>query len=336
MSYLPGESVNLGIGGESQAARGTPVAPSIWLPGRTPTGIRAIVEKVLLRETRASGVMSHASDIVQKRAEGDLEFNLRVNSIGWIFQSLFGSSASVAKSGGNSAVYDHTFSVLLNNPQHPSLTLALRQPNIQDYEYAMAVVNSLEIRTPLNDRVNATANFIAKSEVEHSAYTISFSETADRYFRNSDVTIKIANDVTGLDAASALDAKEFALSINNNARPNQVIGSNTPADVIALLMEIGGSLMLDYTAKTYHDIFTAGTYKAMRIEMTRSDVTIGASANPKVVIDLPKVSFEDLSPDRPLDDIVTENISFTAHYDSTTSKAISAVVSNLLTTYTVA
>ncbi len=74
----------------------------------------------------------------------------------------------------------------------------------------------------------------------------------------------------------------------------------------------------------------------MRIEMTRSDVTIGASANPKLVIDLPKVSFEGLEPDRPLDDVVSENVSFNAHYDSTTAKAITATLSNTVVSYTVA
>ena len=114
------------------------------------------------------------------------------------------------------------------------------------------------------------------------------------------------------------------------------IGSLTAVDVLALLMEIGGSMTLDYQGATYHDLFTAGTYKAMRIEMTRSDVTIGSSSNPKLQIDLSKVSFEDLTPDRPLDDTVKENISFLAHYDVATAKAISVVLTNLITTYTVA
>lgn len=336
MPYLLGESVNLGVGGESAAARGTGVTPSIWIPARTPSGIRVVQDKTLLRETRASGVMSYASEVVEKRAEGDLEFNLRVNSIGWILQSLFGSSASVAKSAPNASVYDHTFSVLINSPQHPTLTLGLRQPGIQDYEYPMATVNSLEIRTPVNDLVNATAGFIAKTENEHSAYTVSFSDTVDRYFRNQDVTIKLAANVAALSGASALGVKEFSLSVNNNARPNRNVGSSTPSDILALLMEITGSMTLDYTAKTNHDAFIAGTYQAMSITFTRSDVTIGSSANPTLVITLPKVSFEDLTPDRPLDDIATENIGFTAHYDSTAAYAIQAVLSNTLTTYTVA
>jgi Phage tail tube protein len=334
MPYVLGESVNLGVGGESGAARGTPVNPTDWIPARTPTGIRVVIEKTLIRESRSSGVMSSASEITQKRAEGDLEFNLRSETIGWILRSLFGFSASVAKSAPNASVYDHTFSVLLNNPQHPSLTLALRQPNVQDYEYPLAVVNSLEIRTPVNDLVNATAGFIAKGENEHAAYTQSFANS-DAYFRNQDIVIKIASTVAGLDAASPLSLKEFSLSINNNARPNQVIGSNNPNDVLALLMEITGSFKLDYLAKTYHDYFVNGTYFAMRIELTRADITLGSSANPKLVIDLPKVSVEGYEPDRPLDDIVMDGVNFTAHYDTTSAKAITAVLTNTKQTYTV-
>lgn len=335
MPYLLGENVNLGIGGESAAARGTPVAPSVWVPGRTPAGIRAVVEKTQLRETLGAGVRGQGSVITQKRAEGDLEFNLRVNSIGWMLKSLLGGSASVSKGGANAAVYDHTLTIQTGNPQYPTLTLALAQLGQQDYEYAGAVVNSLEIRTPVDDLVNATAGFIARGETAHADYTPAFS-SADHYFRQQDVTIKLATTAAGLDGASALSVKDFSLSINNNARPDMNIGSLSPADVIALLLEIGGSITFDRMGETYHDIFTAGDYRAMRIEMTRSDVTLGASANPKIQIDLPKVSFESLDPDRPLDDVVKENIGFMSHYDTTTSKAISVVVTNLLTTYSVA
>lgn len=335
MAYLLGESVNVGVGGESAAARGTGVTPSIWIPGRTPSGIRPVLEKVLVRETRGSGIMTSGSEIVQSRAEGDLEFNLRVNSLGWILQSLLGSSAPVTQGGANAAVFDHTFSVLLNNPQHPTLTLGLGVPNFQDFEYKGATVNSLEIRTPVDDLVNATCGFIARSEATHADYTTSFT-TGDVYFRQQDVSIKLANDTTGLAGATAIKLKELSLSIQNNARPDMNIGSLSPNDVFAMLMEIGGSFKIDFQNQTYHDLFLAGTAQALQITMTRSDVTIGASANPKIVITLPKVTFEDLTPDRPLDDVVKEDIKFTAHYDVTTAKAITVVLSNLLTTYVVA
>jgi len=330
-----GESVNLGIGGESAAARGTAVTPSIWVPARTPTGIRPVLEKTLLRETRGSGIMSTGSEIVATRAEGDLEFNLRLNTIGWILQSLLGSSTPVAKSAPNAAVYDHTFAVLLNNPQHPTLTLGLGVPNFQDYVYNNAVVNSLELSAPQDDLVTAKVGFIAKSEATHADYTVSFS-SADSYFRQQDITIKLASDTSGLAGATAVKLKELNLSISNNSRPDMNIGSLSPNDVLAMLMEITGSMKIDYTGTTYHDLFTAGTAYAMSITMTRSDLTIGSSANPSLVITLPRITFEDLTPDRPLDDVVKEDIKFVAHYDATAAKAISAVLTNLITTYNVA
>lgn len=279
--------------------------------------------------------MSSGSEITQKRAEGDLEFNIRAESIGWILLSLFGSVSSVAKADGNSSVYDHTFSVN-PNPQHLSLTLALRQPNIQDYEYALGTVGSLEINTPVDDLVNATASFIAKSEAEHAPYTVSFNETNDPVFRGQDVTIKITSNVAGLDAATAIPVKEFSLPLNNNARPNQVLGSITPNDVLSLLGEFSGTLKLDYTGKTYHDYFVNGTAFAMRVEFTRTDITFGASANPKLSFEFPKVTIENWNPDRPLDDIVMEELEFTAHYDTATAKAITPILTNLKSSYVVA
>ena len=335
MAYILGENVNLGIGGESAAARGTAVAPSIWVPGRTPTGIRSVIEKALLRETTGSGVQSQGSEIVGKRIEGDLEFNVKSQSLGWILRSLLGSSSSVAKTGGNTAVYDHTFSLLTGNPQHPTLTLGLAQLGAQHYAYNGCVVSSLELRTPLNDLVNATASFVGRNETAVANYTVAFANT-DVSFRQQDIVIKFATTVAGLDAASSISLKDLSLSINSNARPDMNIGSLTATDVISLLMEITGSFSIDYQGTTYRDLYNAGTYRAMRIEMTRSDVIIGASANPKLVIDLPKVSFESLDPDRPLDDTVKENIGFTAHYDSTTAKAITATLTNTITTYAVA
>lgn len=332
MPYLLGENVNLGLGGESAAARGTGVAPSIWVPGRTPTGIRPVVEKTMLKETTGSGVGSQGAEVTGKRIEGDLEFNVRSNSIGWMFQSLLGASASVAKAAPNASVYDHTFSILTGNPQHPTLTLALAQLGQQHYQYLGAMVNSLDIRIAMNDLVNATVGFVGRNEVAVSNYTVGFN-TSDVPFRQQDVSIKLAANLAGLAAATPISLKDFGLTINNNARPDMNIGSLTPADVIAMMIEIGGSMKLDYKDSTYHDLFVAGTYRAMRIEMTRSDVIIGSSANPKIQIDLPKVSFEDLSPDRPLDDIVSEGIKFNAHYDSVTAKAITAIVTNTLTTF---
>jgi len=329
MSLLRGEDLNLGIGMEDPASRGTLVTPQGWIPARTPTGINVEVVKALIKETKASGVSSQGSEIVQRKASGDLEFNLRSELIGYILKSLLGDCDTQSVYG---SVNSHTFTVLPNDPQFPSLSLGLSQPGQQDYGYNGVVVNSLEIRTPVDDLVNATVEFMARDESEESNYTPSFQDT-DYLFRPYNVEIKLAANIAGLGAANAINMKEFSLAIKNNGRPQQNIGSITPTDIIANLMEITGNLVIDYEGDTYHDYYKDGDYKAMQITLTRPDIDLEGGYSPSIIIQLAKVSFESSSPDRPIDDIVRDNLNFTAHYSDSDEEAINIVVQNTIADY---
>lgn len=321
-----GEDIVVGVGVEE--TRGTPAAPQIYVPARSPSGIQPALEKTIIKETRGTKIASNASEITQSRAEGDLEFNVRVESVGFILKSLLGSAESAAK-GGESGVYEHTFGTLLNDPEHPSLTLSLSQPANQDYQYPLALASSIEMKVTPDDLINAVVNFIAKKEQEKSGAKFSPAFVSrDYYFRHQDVEIKIADTVDDLAAADPLSTKEFSLSIANGARVDQNISEFNPGNVLGLVLEPKGSFVGNLADKSLHDIFVAGTYKAMQITLERSDVTIGSASHPTIVITLPKVSFEKWDADRPIDDIVTEKIEFTAHYDEDEAKAIEIVVTN--------
>jgi hypothetical protein len=327
MTFLRGDDINLGFGSES--TRGTLVSITDWIRGRTPSGINVEVIKTPIKETKASGIATQGSEVVQRRASGDLEFNVRVRTIGYVLKSLLGKVTSAVK---ETTAYNHTFAIKPNDPQFPTLSAGLSQKGQQDYGYNGAVISSLEIRTPTDDVVNATINMIARDETEQSDYTPAYA-TDDYLFRPQDVTIKIASTKSGLDAASALSLKEFALTIANNAQPNQVISAVTPNDILAGLIEISGSFAIDYEGDTYHDYVKDGTTKALRIEMERTDKTIGASSTPKLRFDFANVTFESNAPDRPLDDIARDVLSFTAHYDDTEGEAVEVVLTNEKTSY---
>ena len=329
MSLLKGEDLNLGVGMEDPASRGTLVTPQGWIPARTPTGINVEVIKALIKETKASGIMSQGSEVVQRKASGSLEFNLRSELIGYILKSLIGKCTTAPVYG---SVNSHTFEILANNPQFPSLSLGLSQPGQQDYGYNGALVKSLEIRTPVDDLVNATIEFEARDEAEASDYTPAFVDT-DYLFRPYDVEIKLAANIAGLSGANAINMKEFSLAIKNNGRAQQNIGTITPTDLIANLLEIDGSMMIDYEGDTYHDYFKDGTYRAMQITLTRSDIDLEGGYNPSIIIQLAKVSFESSNPDRPIDDIVRDSLNFIAHYSDDDSEAINIVVQNTIEDY---
>lgn len=322
----------MGVGLEE--TRGTGVAPQAWIPGRTPTGVVPVVEKVPLKETRGSKIASHSAEIVQKRAEGDLEFNVRAQSIGYILASLLGSVSSQAKSAPNAAVYDHTFSVLPNDPEHPSLSLALSQPNGQDYRYMLALVSALSIELTPDDLVRATASFIAKGEEEPGggAYDPEFP-SADAFFRHQDITIKMADNVAGLAGASAFKVKSMKIDIPNGARVDQNVSELNPGNVYATTFDPKVSFELDYQDEDLHDAYTGGEYFALQITMERSDITIGSNQHPKLVFTFPRCSISKWTPNRPIEDIVRESIEAMVHYSDSDAKAISVVLSNLITAY---
>lgn len=329
MAYLFGEQIQLGIGSES--TRGTPVAPAAWIPARSPAGITAVVDKVQIKETRGTGIASQGAEIVQTRAEGELEFNVRNASIGYILKSLLGGVGSVTALGATT----HTFTRQIAGPQNPALTLALAQTGYQHYQYPLAVVTGLELRTPIDDLVNATATFVAVGENAVSNYTPAFAAT-DFPFRHHDVTIKVATNVAGLGAAPALCLKEFSLNIANNSKPKQCIGTSAPTDIFSLMTEITGNFMLDYDGPAaFYNLFKANTPRAVRITMERDDLAVlGTSAlYPKIEIDLPSVTFDSYNPERPLDDIVGESIDFTAHYSTADTSAITVRIQNTIANY---
>jgi hypothetical protein len=332
MPLLRGEQLNIGIGIEDPLARGVFTGPDAFIPGRSPSGITVEVVKTLLKETRASGVASRGSVVVARKASGNLEFNLRSQTIGYLLKSLFGKINSQAVAGSASAK-DHTFTIEKYNPQFPTLSIALAAGNEQHYGYRNAMVKSLELKTPVDDLVNATVEFLASDEAAQSDFVLAFADE-DYIFRPQDVQIKIAADVAGLAAAPAIGVKEFSYKQDNNTKPQVNIGDITPKDQLAGITDITGSLTIDYENTVYHDIYKGGTYKAFQITITRSDIALDAQNNhPTLTLTLPRVTFEKYSPDRPLDDIVRDKFDFTVHFDETADEAVVAVLRNNIPSY---
>ncbi len=329
MTKVLGEQIMLGVGPET--TRGTPVAPTIWIPGVSPATMGPRVEKVDVRETRNTRLGSQGAEIITRFGGGELEYYIRNKSFGYILRSHYGSMTSGTKAG-DVTVYQHTASILLNSIQHPSLTIALAIPGSQHYQYALSIAKTININIE-RDLVKATTEFKSISQAEIANYTPTYGSD-DYYFRHQDVTIKLATDLAGLTAAIAFKVKSLSFSSDNGAEENLNVGALAPDDILAKNFEIGGDFNVDFEDKTYHDLFYNNTYKAMRITILNNDVTIGSTSRPKIEIDLAKVSFSTYDNDRPIDDILKDTIGYKAHFSIADSKAITVLLENMKTNYT--
>jgi hypothetical protein len=280
-----------------------------------------------------SGMDSQSSVIGKRMSEGDLEFNVRNGTFGYLLLSLLGKVSTSVNADTSTEVYDHVFSLENSTPEHPTLSLALSQgANFQDYGYPLALVSSLEINVSPSDVVNATASFIAGDESAETEFTPSYA-SSDHLFNHSHCKVYFASTLTGLDAANATSFKELSLPLTNNARDNQNAGELSPSNMFAQLAEITGSITVDYEDETQRDAFFDNDFQAMRVELINTGETIGAAANPSITFDFPKVSFNTRNMNRNIDDVVQEELEIKAHYDETESTGISATIINEVTSY---
>lgn len=325
MTKAIGRLVNLGIGKES--SRGTPVAPTYWL-FKSDLNYQEKFEQAV--EDSSVGVIADAIDaqITKRWAEGSFAGDIKDKSIGLILLSLFGSVNSALHSG-ESIVYDHTFS-LGNSAQHPSLTLGIDDP-WQDYQFALAMIESLEIKYERGKFVAFTANFKSK---KGATATLTATYTVENSFRPQDLTFKIADNLSGLGSASAITIKSATIKFEKNLEIDDVLGSVDPADFLNKQFVCTGTIEAVFEDEaTFKTIALGSTAKALRFDIKNTSVTIGSASNPELQIDLAKVKFSEITRATPIGDLVKQTLGFKAFYSLSDSKMFSVILTNLAVSY---
>lgn len=322
-----GESIALGVAVE--AVRGTFAEPQDFIRLREPAGLQTITDTVDIKEATGSGVDTQGQEIIKSKVEGPLSFNLRFRTIGYLLKSLLGSLNS-ANEAGETVVYRHTIT-LDPDVLQPALSMALAKGDLDHKAVNGAVVSTLSLNFPLEDVINGEATIMGRSEAAHANFTPAFADDdflAPRHY----MTIKIAANVAGLGAATAIPITGASLSLDRQTREKMVISSLSPADFIARLLNITGSFTWEKSADTYRDLAVANTPRALQIDVINTAQDIGVGSNPGITIVLPNVTFKQAET-RPLDDVVTEQIDFKAHYDEAEAKAITISLVNEKATY---
>jgi hypothetical protein len=264
--------------------------------------------------------------VIGEYAEGDFEGEVRDQSFGLLLLALYGS---VSPSGPTDSAYTHTFTVD-NTAQHDSLALKVGDPN-QTILFKLAMLNSLTVNYTLDEVVNFSANFMSKRSATSSG-TITY--TAENKFHRKYMSARVAAVTGDLAAASDLSVKSITLNFNKNLMRDNVLRTASPEDILNQTMTIDGEIVLNYEDQTWKNYMLNATTRALRVRVTNTDATIGAgSTNPYLDFQFDAVDFFDWEPDRGLDDIVTQTVSFRANYDLTNSSQSQAVLVNSVVSY---
>lgn len=330
MTLVRGEEYAIGVGVES--TRGTAVAPQDWVRSREPGTIEEVVEKVDIKETGGTGVATRGQVVTMRKVEGDLPLNLRFRTIGYFLKSLLGGVAS-ATEAGETVVYRHTIT-LDRNVLQPTLTLAAARGDFDHKNIAGAVVTKLNLSFPVDDMINGTVTVKARSEVTTTDFTPTWGDT-DHLAPHQMVTLKIAETVAGLNAASGTCVTNLTIDIDRATREKLCIASASPVDFIAQLLAVTGSFTHEKTDDTFKNLASTNAVRAVQISVVNTAQTIGVAANPTLTFTLPNCTFN-TKETRSLEDVVGEEVTFMAHYDEAEAKAITVSLVNQKANYNAA
>lgn len=322
-----GRLVQMGIARET--TRGTAVAPTFWIPYQE----FALEEKdTRIKDEQSRGVIedSVSESIVKQWAEGSIKAPIGDRSFALFLYSLLGTLSTAANTP-ETGVHTHTITVL-QNAQHPTLTFGLDDPlAAQDYQHVNGVLLTLEIAYEMGNFVNYTIGLKAR---KGATATLTPAILTENRYLPQHLTFKQATNLAGLAAAVATVIKSLTLKITQNIEDDDVLGNIAPADFLGKNFMIEGTVEAIWQNESdFKTNALAGTVRALRIDLVNTGATIGAVTNPQLQIDLAKVNFKELTRPIRINELVKQTLSFTAHYSTGDTQAISIKAVNTTASY---
>ena len=260
-----GRRLSIGVGVEG--VRGTGVAASLWLNATA----FSFLDKVTKARTNAGygGIWGGDQSLVaQKWAEGEIEVEMGDQSFGAIMIATLGGISSAAYLGA----YKHTFT-LQNDNAHDSLSVHTVDP-IGDLIFELSMVESLTIEMVPEDLVKYTVGFRSKPSQADSSTA---AYIAENKFLGRHAKLYLEDVVGDLGTSDDICVKRMALTFTKNLEDNYCLGTVQPTDIMNKNFTITGEIELNYENRTYRDYMLDGGYKAMRIDIVNTDVTIGTT-----------------------------------------------------------
>lgn len=302
---------------KKESTWGTAVVPDKSLPVHMTGGVQTDIDLQTVDNAMARLAKSGDAFIGNRVHEGEYEFDLFPDYTAYFLLSALGSVSSALK-GGESVVYNHTIS---EAETKPSLTIEqVVGDNVRRYAGAIASGFKLSAKTG----ETAVISFPIKAKSQASATKISPTYLTNRPFNFADVAVKIGGSGVVQVVSVELEYKnniEFlhSLSQSNDAAYNYVKGSEVTGKI---------EMYLDNTTLTEYTKFLAKTNSTLDIELTGSE-TIGTGSNHKIAINVPKV-FYSTGETEIGEDYNALTVEFTGVYDTSASRLIQVVVTNLL------
>lgn len=317
------------LGKETTA--GTPVAPTVWIPCES-VNLKPVTD-VIKDESGFGRIESGADAHVAKTSSEFMAKGLvRPTSFGHILLAALGQVAAPALV--ETGVYKHAFTVK-NDNNHPAYTI-IRDNQTQEEQASYNMLESLTITAEVGQYLRFDAKYKGNMIVDATGNTPAFTATGETPFLVTNMSVKVANDVAGLGAASRISVQSLKQTIDKNLE--QVYGSKTSTtEQLGFTsqhnknLSVKGDIETLYDSDTLKDLAIAGTKQALEIQI-QGRTLIGATKYEDLTIQLASIVLEDWDRNDDKDALMSQSFGFTALYKLGETKMMTVDLQNARST----
>ncbi len=327
MSKYSGRRVDIEIGLEPSRGGGPGATTVKYFLPKVSFSVFDKAPKTKLAASLGAIAVNRGELLEDQWAQGSMEGELRDQAAGLIFLNTLGAVSSAIK---ETTAYDHSYT-FTNTNAHQSIYIKVYDPD-KAVLHKNVMLDNLTISVSMGDVVKFNVDWMGRKGVPTS--TTKPSKFTEYNFTKNHLKLYAAENVAGLDAAARLSIKTFEITFAKGLAMDSSFGTAEPEDYLNVSQKISGKFNLNYEDETFKNYMKENTMRALRIDMINTDVTIGATSNPRWLADFTNVYFEEWEPDTSNDAIVLQDVNFECHYDEVNNKIWDTFkVTNTKTTY---
>lgn len=239
-----------------------------------------------------------------------------------------GTSSATGTPTYDTTAYWHLFT-LLNSNTHPSVTLWEVSP-VATYKAPYSMLDQFTLEVGIDTYLKFDAQFVGKksqADTGTPAYSTSQYALLAKY-----ISLYLASATSGLAAASVTSVSHFKITFKKNVTFYQEFGSVDIKSVHNQSFAVSGEIDAIFNATTLRDLVSGSTKQAMRLKAVNTDVTIGGSSNPSLIIDLDKCAFENWTESGGLNGLQMQKVAFTGQYSVSDAEMVALLLCNTVST----
>lgn len=308
------------LGFAKEASRGAKTVPAYWLPYES-IDFNDKVEKQAQQSAFGTIEDSDSQYNMAKYSEGKFTAHLEDKAIGLILSNILGA----APTPSGAVNFTHTYAYT-NTNQHQSLSVTTKTPN-ETKLFPLCMIDEMTISVEPNGFVMLECSVMGKGGNDWGTLTPVYTALGNK-FLHQHLTFKVAANIAGIGAATAVNLKGLKLTIKKNVLKDYVAGTLAPDDLINQEMSVTGEFTLTNDDLVYRNYFLDGTFKTL-------DILFTYGANNSLEFQLPYCSFNSWELEGGLSDIMNQKVEFTSHYDAVNNyhNIYTAILKNQVSSY---